>query len=291
MPLRRIAALALLGLSSACVTHVGAPLALRDPGAAHDYTIVRDVTYTPANWPQALQADLWLPRGLGPFATVLVIHGGGWQRGERADMDGIARALARRGFAAVVASYRLAPAHRFPAAVHDLQQALRWVRAQAALYRFDPQRIGAYGYSAGGHLAALLGVLSEQDVLDSPHGGAEARVRAVVAGAAPFDLARYEDSPLIEDWLGAGPEEDPALYALASPITHVSAGDAPMFIYQGSWDALVPLEMSQAMKAALDVVQVPAELFLVTGHGHFTLFLLNDDAVAAAIDFLDRRLR
>lgn len=287
----RITALVLLLLAGGCVTHVGAPLTLRDPGASYEYTIQRGVTYTPQGWPQALQADLWLPRGIGPFATVLVVHGGGWQRGERSDMDGIARALARRGFAAVVPSYRLAPAHRFPAALHDLQQAARWVRTQAALYRFDPERIGAFGYSAGGHLAALLGVIGDQDPLDTPHGGPDARVRAVVAGAAPFDLARYEDSPLLQEWLGATLEQDRPLYALASPITHVSAGDAPMFIYQGSWDALVPLEMAQAMKAALDVVQVPSELFVVTGHGHFTLFLLNDDSVAAAIDFLDRQLR
>lgn len=287
----RILAVFLPLLSCACVTHVGAPAAARPAGLAYEYTVVRDVTYTPPEWPQALQADLWLPRGIGPFATVLVVHGGGWQRGERSDMDGIALALARRGFAAVVPGYRLAPAHRFPAALHDLQQAVRWIRAQAALYRFDAARVGAYGYSAGGHLAAMLGVIGDGDSLDAPHGGAEARVGAVVAGAAPFDLARYEDSPLVTAWLGATPAQDRALYARASPITHVSAGDAPTFIYQGTWDALVPAAMARDMKAALDAAGVPAELFLVSGQGHITLFLLNDDSVRAAIDFLDRRLR
>lgn len=291
MRLRTILAVLLPVLACACVTHVGAPSAARPAGAAYEYTLIRDVTYTPAGWPQELQADLWLPRGIGPFATVLVVHGGGWQRGERADMDGIALALARRGFAAVVPAYRLAPAHRFPAALHDLQQAVRWIRAQAALYRFDATRIGAYGYSAGGHLAAMLGVIGDGDPLDAPHGGAEARVGAVVAGAAPFDLARYQDSPLVAAWLGATPAQDRALYALASPITHVSAGDAPLFIYQGTWDALVPVPMAHAMKSALDAARVPAELFLVAGQGHITLFLLNDDSVRAAIDFLDRRLR
>lgn len=291
MRLRTILAVFLPVLASACITHVGAPPAARPAGAAYEHTVLRDVTYTPADWPQQLQADLWLPRGIGPFATVLVVHGGGWQRGERADMDAIARALARRGFAAVVPSYRLAPTHRFPAAVHDLQQAARWIRAQATLYRFDTARIGAYGYSAGGHLAAMLGVIGDGDPLDAPHGGAEARVRAVVAGAAPFDLGRYQDSPLVTAWLGATPAQDRALYALASPITHVGVGDAPMFIYQGTWDALVPAAMARDMKATLDAAGVPAELFLVSGQGHITLFLLNDDSVRAAIDFLDRRLR
>jgi acetyl esterase/lipase len=277
-------------LAAGCVTHVGGPLILSERGAAYEYTVQRDITYTPEDWPAPQQADLWLPRGVGPFVAVVVAHGGGWERGERSEMDGIARQLARRGFAAVVVSYRLSPAYRFPAALNDLQQAVRWVRANAALYRFDPQRVAGYGYSAGGQLVSLLASLHEGDPLDRPYGGADTRLQAVVAGATPFDFTRYQESPLINQYLGVTIQEDPALHALASPIAHVGPSTAPMFIYQGSWDAVVPVELAHAMKAALDAARVPSELYVVNGEGHFTLFLLDSDAVLAAIDFLDRRL-
>jgi acetyl esterase/lipase len=290
-----VVAMAAALLGSGCVTHVGGPLILSQSqsqrGAEYGYAIQRDVVYTPEGWPQPQQADLWLPRGVGPFVAVVVAHGGGWERGERSDMDGIAAQLARRGFAAIVVSYRLSPAYRFPAALNDLQQAVRWVRANAALYRFDPQRVGGYGYSAGGQLVSLLGEIRDGDPLDQPYGGPETRLQAVVAGATPFDFTRYQESPLIDQYLGATLEENPALHVLASPLTHVGPATSPMFIYQGSWDAVVPVELSRAMKAALDAAQVPSELYVVNGEGHFTLFLLNSKAVTAAVDFLDRRLR
>lgn len=290
MNLRAPILAAALLLPAACAFRADGP-AGASPVSTAEYRVQRHLIYTPADWPQQRQADLWLPRGPGPHPAVLLVHGGGWERGTRSDMDDIAERLARRGYAAVSVSYRFAPEHLFPAPLHDLQQALRWMRAHAEQYGFDPRRIAAWGYSAGGQLAALLGVIGGNDALDAPHGGEQARVRAVVAGGTPFDLSRYENSPLTSRYLGATREENPALHALASPITHVSPGDAPMFIYHAGWDAVVPLEPAEAMKAALDAAQVPAELFVVKDHGHFTLFLLDQASAQAAIDFLDRHLR
>lgn len=288
--LRRLIAASIL-LATGCVTHTGERAAPATTAAPYEYSVQENVVYTPADWPQELQADLYLPRGLGPFPAVVLIHGGGWERGERGDMDDIARELARRGLAAVNISYRFAPTHRFPAQLHDVQQAVRWVRTSAAAHRLDPARIGVFGYSSGGHLAALLATVGEGDPLDTPRGGADTRVNAAVAGGAPFDFMQFDDSPLINRLLGVSKQENPALHAMASPLSHVSAGDPPMFIYHGGWDWLVPVEQAQAMKAALDSAAVPAELYVAGGYGHISLFLLNGGSVTAAIDFLDARLR
>src|SRR5262245_50073490 len=104
-------------------------LAFISTARATGYTVERDVVYTPAGWPEALRADLYQPQAAnGTRPAVLLVHGGGWRSRNRNDMNGIAKRLAARGFVVMNVSYRLAPAHRFPAQVHDLQVALRWLR-------------------------------------------------------------------------------------------------------------------------------------------------------------------
>lgn len=252
--------------------------------------VERDVIYTPAGWPQALRADVHLPARPGLRPAVLVVHGGGWEGRSRGDMDGIAARLADRGFVAMNVSYRFAPAHRFPAQLHDLQQALRWLRASAPRYGIDPARVGAFGYSSGGHLAALLGTVGEGDALDRPHGGAEARLQAVVAGGAPSDLRKFTGGVLVPQFLGATLQEQPGLFAAASPVVHASAGDAPMFIYHGKGDTLVDPSHALGMKEALERAGVHAELRLVPVLGHLLTFLLGRGAEDGGMDFLESRL-
>ena len=108
---------------------------------------------------QHLQLNMARPKNAkGPLPCVVCIHGGGFRAGKRDGYDGLIQNLARNGFAAVTVSYRLAPKYQFPAAVHDTKAAVRWVRANAAKYGIDPDRIGVTGGSAGGHLAQFLGV-------------------------------------------------------------------------------------------------------------------------------------
>src|SRR5581483_11615346 len=105
------------------------------------------------------QLDMARPKnGDGPFPAVVCIHGGGFRAGSRQGYDGLCLRLAQRGYVAVTASYRLAPQFQFPAAVHDVKAAVRWLRANAKKYHIDPERIGVTGGSAGGHLAQFLGV-------------------------------------------------------------------------------------------------------------------------------------
>lgn len=276
---------ALLGaaLLAGCVTHLGKPTGASATEPTRTvFSVERDRIYSPPGWPETLRADLYRPIGEGQRPAVLLIHGGGWAPPDRrSQMTSIAERLAARGYVVMNATYRLAPKHQHPAAVDDLRQALAWLREQASELGARPDRVAAFGYSAGGHLAALLGTL------DAP---ADQRIQAVVAGGAPTELAKWPDGKLVVRYLGGRPDEVPERYAAASPIRHVSADDPPVFLYHGALDMVVPLDHATDYKAALDRVGVRSELYIEGGRGHVAAFLLDGGAVDAAIDFLDRTL-
>lgn len=247
------------------------------------FRLLRDQVYSPPDWPRRLMADVYLPEGAGPFPAVLLVHGGGWSTADRRkSMQGYAQRLAERGYVAVSAAYRVLPEFGYPAPLDDLQQALRALRQHAAAYRVDPRRIGVLGYSAGGHLAALLGVRPVSN---------ETRVQAVVAGGAPTDLRLFPDEPPVRDFLGGSLAQRPGLYAEASPISHVQAGLPPVFLFHGEDDQLVPPAQSQAYCRALLNQGVPCELRLLPGRDHYTAFDPDPPTRAAILDFLDRALR
>jgi acetyl esterase/lipase len=247
---------------------------------------VRDIVYTEAGWPQALRADLYLPRRTGLIPVVLTIHGGGWANRDRADMADISRKLAEHGYAVLNLDYRLAPRYIFPAQLDDLYQALRWVVANAERYRLDLDRINAWGYSSGAHLAALLGGFDRSAA--APAVRELPRLRAVVAGGIPADLRKYDDSPIVERFLGGKADQIPQVYAQASPAYHVSADDPAVFLYHGKLDFLVTPDQPEDYYAALLAAGVDAELYLHRWRGHATMFLFGGDAEARAIDFLER---
>jgi acetyl esterase/lipase len=213
---------------------------------------------------------------------VVLVHGGGWDSRDRSDMAGVAEKLAARGYVVANIGYRLAPAHLHPAQLEDTRAAIRWLRANAARLRVNPERVGGWGYSAGGHLVALAATLD---------GPPESRLQAIVAGGTPSDLPHYPISPIITRFIGAPFAQAGDAWLAASPVTHVDAGDPPVFQYHGTWDRLVYVDDAHTFKAALDRAGVPNELYLVRGGGHITTFLLGFGAEAAAIAFLDRHLR
>jgi len=248
------------------------------------------VVYTPPQWPTKLRADLYQPTAGGSHPGVLLVHGGGWERGERGDMDSIAEALAEAGFVVMNISYRFAPEHRFPAQLHDLQQAVRWMRDNAGDIRLDADRVAGFGYSAGAHLVALLGVSAGVDALDAPYGGPETRLQAVVAGGTPADLRRYPGGKLVPQFLGGTQQDIPERFALASPVVHVDAASPPHFLYHGTQDMLVDIAHAEALLEALQQAGVPAELYRMRLRGHITAFLTDGGAVRRAIGFLQRRM-
>ena len=169
-----------------------------------------------------------------------------------------------------------------------MQQAVRWLRGHAADYHVDPQRIGAWGYSAGAHLAAMLGGMSPGDRLYQP--GAE--VKAVVAGGIPSDLRKFHGGTIVPKFLGERWTENSVAFRESSPAAYVTPGDPPVFLYHGGWDQLVPFDQASDYKLALDAAGVPNELYeLLRGLGHITAFLMDGEAVQRGLDFLDRHLR
>jgi acetyl esterase/lipase len=269
----------------ACVAHRGRPPRIeRTPLLESRFTLQRDVVYAPAGWPASLSADIYQPDGEGPFPAVLLIHGGGWTSRTRADMDSLAEKVARRGYVVMNASYRLAPRWTFPAQLQDMQQAVLFLRANAAKYRVQPQRVAAWGYSAGAQLAALLGVTSPGD----RHYLEGARVQAVIAGGTPVDLSYYPQGALTTALMGVPYLANESRWADASPLALVSKDDPPTFLYHGTFDFTVGSKNAHTMFAALNQAQVPAELYLVRGLEHISMFFLAP--VDRGVDFLNRRL-
>ncbi|WP_101675742.1 alpha/beta hydrolase [Alloalcanivorax mobilis] len=290
--MRFILLLLCAALLSGCVRHLGAPT---EPAPAlPDYALggVEHRIYTPPDWPQELQADVYLPRAQGPRPAVLVVHGGGWERRSPQDMEGIARALAEHGFVAVNIGYRFAPEYTFPAQLQDLQMAMRWLHVHAAEFGIDRGRVGAWGYSSGAHLVALLATVASDggSPLNQPYGGPVTLPRAVVAGGTPTDLRKFQGGKLVPQFLGGSQAERPDVYASASPITHVTAATPPFFLYHGTLDHVVPVDHAEDFRAALQANGVRNELFLLRGRGHIATFLLGGSAERAAMEFLAREL-
>ena len=247
-----------------------------------------------ASQSNAQRLDLFLPAaGNGPFPLVVWIHGGGFSGGTKALATGAAaRRLVDRGFAIASLEYRLSGEALFPAAVLDLKAAIRHLRANAGNYRIAPERIGAWGSSAGGHLAAFLGVTGGiVDFEDAALGNAtqSSRVQAVVDWYGPSDLAMMDVDAAAQGcslfggighdhanspegrWLGGKPSSIPQVTSRASPVTWVSDDDPPFLIQHGGRDCTVPAGQGRRMRDALLPVlgasRVSWTEFPTDGHG------------------------
>ncbi len=275
--------LCLAGLVSGCGSPLGSPVRWQTTSVKNDHTVTRNLVYTPEHWPEPVMGDFYRPHGTTPAPAVLLIHGGGWSGEDgRWQMSPIAARLARRGYAVLNVTYRLAPRWIYPAPVEDLQEAVKWMRANSVARGIDPDRIAAFGYSAGGYLAALTGLIE---------GSRDSDLRAIVSGGAPSDLTLYPGGDLVPQFLGGTQQETPGRFREASPVNYVTPDSPPMFIYQSTGDQLVQPEHALAMIAALERNGVAHETFWIHRRDHIAAFLLPGGSVDAAIRFLDRELR
>jgi acetyl esterase/lipase len=202
---------------------------------------------------------------------VIFIHGGGWTGRTKADGEAYADAFLKRGYAFAAIDYRLAPGAIFPAQIQDAKAAVRFLRAHAADYNIDPDKIGVMGHSAGGHLASLLGTTNDDPQFDiGDNLNVSGAVQAVCDMSGPSDFLMPAPSlqPLYAKLLGGPVNERQDLAKLASPITHVSAKSAPFLILHGDKDAGVPKEESQELAAALEKAGVPVQLIFLPGQPH-----------------------
>jgi len=242
-----------------------------------------------------LKCDLYIPEGDGPFPAILAVHGGAWRQGTKLTMLRHAWRMAGSGYVVVAINYRHAPKYPFPAQVHDCKDAIRWMRANAGECKIDAQCIGAYGYSAGGHLVSMIGTTDANDGLE---GEAEpgfekfdTRVKAVVAGGAPCDFSWIEDdSRVLTYWLGGSRNKKPEAFRMASPTSFVSADDPPFFFYHGDSDFLVPVDSSKLLHQKLLGSNVESEHFTLTNTGHLGAFS-DLDWMDKAIEFFDKHLK
>lgn len=244
--------------------------------------------------------------GTGPRPVLVWIHGGGWQSGSHNQVLSYALNLRSQGITVVSVGYRLTDQAVFPAQIHDCKGAIRWLRANAASLQIDPNRIGVWGSSAGGHLAALVATSGDNPALEGVTGGNLAFSSTVLAAAAfypPTDLLQMQpdcnvqtppcstnhdlntsaESKLLNvsgpgqglGWLRANLSNPlppfPELAALATsanPITHVTPNDPPLFLAHGDLDAVVPLRQSVRLRDAASAQSIPVSLTVATGFGH-----------------------
>jgi acetyl esterase/lipase len=258
---------------------------------------VADLTYATVDG-EELKLDLARPTvGDGPFPAIIAIHGGAWRGGNKADLRNLLAEFAGLGYVAISPQYRFCPEHVFPTQVHDVKAAVRWLRTNAETYRVAPEQVGAVGFSAGGHLALMLGVTEEGDGLEGPDSDPEisSRVQAVVNFFGPVNLAA-EDLPLISiplrnDFVGGTPEERPEETADASPLTFVSPGDPPILTFQGTADPLVPPTQATALAEAMARAGISGRVELLIGAGHGWGDPELDRTRRATIEFFDRHLK
>lgn len=243
----------------------------------------RDLRYT---GPHGQALDVYRPATGSRRPAVLVVHGGSWRAGDKADVEPTARALAEAGLVAFAPGYTLAGPERagFPRQRRELRAAVRFVRRNAARFGVDPSRVGALGISAGAHLAALIGTAA-RGPLDS--GG---RLGAVVAWSGPFELRAAALRRVLGQDIAAflGCRGCPRRAAAASPIAHVSSDDPPMMIVNSSHE-LVPAGQARRMARRLRLAGVRTRLLVVPGSLHAPAF--EPAVIDPSIAFLRRRLR
>jgi acetyl esterase/lipase len=251
-----------------------APIARQDLPGVTSYYELRYAT-VPGFRPLAL--DLHLPAQLTAPAPVLVwVHGGGWQGGTRT--MGHAIDLVRYGFAVAQVQYRLSGEATFPAQVHDLKGAVRWLRANAATYQLDPDRIAGWGASAGAHLVCMVGLTAGNAELEGDVGGnleQSSSLQAVIDFFGPSDFfamaggapPRPGPNPLTS-FLGYTITDRPDAARQAMPVTFVHAGAPPFLIVHGDADPLVPHAQSEALHAALTRAGATSTLLTLPGAIH-----------------------
>jgi acetyl esterase/lipase len=254
--------------------------------------------------------DVYSPVGTPPeggWRAIVAMPGGGWRWASRSSYGGALAGLAKQGYVVVAIDYAYAsPGGRstWPANIEDVRSAVRWVRKNAGRLSVNAEKIVAMGESAGGHLAALAGVLPDGPV---PREGADtqtsrsvprqisARVAAVVDFYGPTDLVKEWDQqpegrPYLASFLGGPPSRLRERYVAASPISHVSSDDPPMYIVQGTADKIVDTSQSIELANALRDAGVPVTLKLLQGVPHGFRFKLKSANMQGLLAFLDEVL-
>jgi acetyl esterase/lipase len=259
--------------------------------------VERDLVYGRAGTLD-LKLDLAMPKGGSvSFPAIVFLHGEGWRAGNRRQMSHFIDGVARMGYVGVTVEYRLVPTARFPSQVEDCKAAVRWMRANANAYRIRADRIGVVGFSAGGHLASMLGVTDEKDGLEGDGGnaGQSSRVQAVVSFFGPEDFSTRDwprdlEREVIVPFLGGSFADRADAYRKASPVSYVTRNAPPFLLFHGRLDELVPVDQSIRLAARLKDAGVPARLVILEGEKHGFTDAGNQASMKTMMEFLAEQL-
>ena len=235
---------------------------------------IEDVVYAKVG-DRELHMDLALPKEQPskPLPAIVWIHGGGWQSGSHKQNK--AAKFVGSGYVAASVEYRLTGEAAFPAQIQDCKAAIRYLRANAKTYGIDPDHIGVWGGSAGGHLVALMGTTNDLKALEGNYGsvGVSSRVQAVCDFFGPTDLTSpasvnlREPGPVAK-FLGGPREQKMEVARMASPMHHITKDAAPTLIVHGDKDPLIPMAQSEMFYDALRRIGVPTAFIKVKNAGH-----------------------
>lgn len=249
---------------------------------------------------RTLALDLHLPAGVAQPPLVVFLHGGAWSSGDKKSYPEF---LLAQGFAVASVEFRSSREARFPANVHDIKAAIRFLRAQQSEHGYRAARIAVSGVSSGAHLAALVGAsngVTELEGTVGEHQRESSDVQAVISwyGASNFstilaqstEFGRGVREPALKLLLGGLPEELPELALLASPVAHVDAGDPPALLLHGDQDRQMPVNQTLELEGVYRKAGLPVETVIVHGAGHGGDAFYAGEAGSRVIDFLHRNI-
>jgi acetyl esterase/lipase len=261
-------------------------------------SVARDVEYARVGR-ERLALDLDKPAGEPRAPLIVWVHGGAWRSGSRASMP--LAGLVEQGYAVASVDYRLTPVAPFPAQVHDIKAAIRFLRAKQAELGIDASRITIAGDSAGGHLAALVGVSASVAELEGEvgdHDNESSAVQAIVSFYGASNLTTILDQstphglgvriPALQLLLGGQPEDKPELARLASPVTHVDASDPPLLLLHGDQDPQMPINQSHELVGKYEEFKLPVQFEVVHGGAHGGDEYYDAKRIAIVMAFLER---
>jgi len=283
-----------VGLAAAGV--VGAQPQRPRPKLPEGTKVYRDLEYIKGGH-ERQRLDLYVAeKADAPLPVIVWVHPGAWMFGSKNDV-GPALPFVQKGYAVASIGYRLSQHARFPAQIEDCKAAVRWLRANAKRYNLDPDRIGAWGASSGGHLVALLGTSGGVKDLEGKEGPLDqsSRVQAVVDWFGPTDITKMggghdtPDSP--EAKLIGGPVQDNKQRAgRANPIAYVTKDAPPFLIMHGDKDPMVPFGQSELLVTALKKAGADVTFLPVKGAGHGGPAFSSADNLRAVEEFFDKHL-
>ncbi len=240
--------------------------------------VKRDLVFAKAG-DQELKLDLYLPDAGKPTGLIIWVHGGAWRAGSRESVD--VKGLTAFGWAIASVDYRLSTVARFPAQIHDIKAAIRYLRANAADFGYPADRFVVGGSSAGAHLAALIGVTNGHPTLEGNLGnnpGTSSNVQAILDLYGASDLTTILSQstphglevrvPALDLLLGGQPDAVPELARLASPIFQLDKNDPPLFLLHGDQDNQMPPEQSRRLAVEYEKFGLPLHYEVVKGAGH-----------------------